>query len=355
MAKIELVKLSKSYGAVEVLRDISLVIEDGEFAVIVGPSGSGKSTMLRLFSGLEAITGGDLMFDGERVNKLAPVERGVAMVFQNYALYPHMSVYENIAFGLRERREPKDQIDAKVRHAAQILQIEPLLQRRPKQLSGGQMQRVAIGRAIVREPRVFLFDEPLSNLDAALRGQMRVELKSLHDKLKNTMVYVTHDQVEAMTMADKIFVMNNGRVEQSGSPREVYSRPTTRFVAEFIGSPKMSMLPCHADADTGMLRLVFGGDQSLRVPATSVDASRVATLGVRPEDWTLSLDGPTGLKVQIASLEDLGNELLLHVSSDTDAFTLRHPYTDAFRHGQQLWLTVASEAIHLFDAEGQRL
>ena len=244
MARISLRSIGKRFGSVPIVEDLTLEVDDGEFAVLVGPSGCGKSTTLRMIAGLEDITTGDLLFDGKRVNDMAPVSRGVAMVFQSYALYPHMSVFENMAFGLRERREPAAEIDRKVNDAAKILQIDHLLSRRPRELSGGQKQRVAMGRAIVRDPTVFLFDEPLSNLDASLRTQMRLELTRLHQRLGSTMIYVTHDQIEAMTLGDRIFVLKDGRLEQQGTPREIYARPANRFVAEFIGAPKMNVLDC---------------------------------------------------------------------------------------------------------------
>src|SRR5215212_2498175 len=243
MADVVLKNVQKSFGRIKVIHGVDLDIRDGEFVVFVGPSGCGKSTLLRLIAGLEDITAGDLFIGGERVNDLVPAKRGIAMVFQSYALYPHMNVYDNMAFGLELAKSSKAEIDAKVREAARMLQIEALLERKPRQLSGGQRQRVAIGRAIVRDPRVFLFDEPLSNLDAALRVQMRVEIAKLHHELSATMIYVTHDQVEAMTLADRIVVLDAGRVMQFGSPLELYHHPANRFVAGFIGSPKMNILP----------------------------------------------------------------------------------------------------------------
>ena len=242
MATLQLRDIRKSFGSFEVIKGIDLEIDDREFVVFVGPSGCGKSTLLRMIAGLEEITGGDLMIDGKRINRVGPADRGLAMVFQSYALYPHMTVRQNMAFALRLARVPKAERDRKVDEAARILQLEPYLERRPKDLSGGQRQRVAIGRAIVRQPKVFLFDEPLSNLDAALRGQMRIELLRLHEELNATMIYVTHDQVEAMTMADKIVVLQAGRVEQVGSPLELYHHPANLFVAGFIGSPRMNLM-----------------------------------------------------------------------------------------------------------------
>src|SRR5918996_2061822 len=242
MAAITMREIRKSFGTAQVIKGVDLAIQDKEFVVFVGPSGCGKSTLLRLVAGLEDITAGRMLFDGEEVNDLPPAERGIAMVFQSYALYPHMSVYENMAFGLKLAKLGKEGIDERVREAARILQIEHLLDRKPKQLSGGQRQRVAIGRAIVRDPKVFLFDEPLSNLDAALRVQMRIELAKLHHQLKSTMIYVTHDQVEAMTLADRIVVLNKGRIEQVGTPLELYHQPANLFVAGFIGPPRVKFI-----------------------------------------------------------------------------------------------------------------
>ena len=249
MAIVELKKARKSYGSVDIIHDVDLRIEDGEFAVFVGPSGCGKSTLLRMIAGLESVTGGEIAIDGERVNDLDPAERGIAMVFQSYALYPHMTVRENMSFGLRIGKRPKAEIDERVAVASKILQLDALQDRRPSQLSGGQRQRVAIGRAIVRNPKVFLFDEPLSNLDAELRVATRVEIAKLHESLGNTMIYVTHDQTEAMTMADKIVVMHDGIVEQMGAPLDLYDNPANLFVAAFIGSPSMNLLKGRITAD----------------------------------------------------------------------------------------------------------
>src|SRR5690554_1966167 len=276
---IELSRIVKAYGDVSVIHGIDLTINPGEFTVFVGPSGCGKSTLLRMIAGLEPITGGDLLIDGERMNDVPAARRGIAMVFQSYALYPHMSVYQNLAFGLETAKMPKAEIAERVAKAAEILKIEPLLTRKPKQLSGGQRQRVAIGRAIVREPRIFLFDEPLSNLDAELRVQMRVEIAKLHNDLGNTMIYVTHDQVEAMTMADKIVVLRLGIIEQAGAPLELYNNPKNLFVAGFIGSPKMNFLTATADGSG----LKVAGN-ALTLPRTVTGAT---TLGARPEHITL--------------------------------------------------------------------
>src|SRR3982075_867575 len=267
MADVALRSVVKRFDNVEAVRQISLDIPDKEFVVLVGPSGCGKSTTLRMIAGLEEATAGDILIDGEKVNDVPPKDRDIAMVFQNYALYPHMTVFENMSFGLRLRRVPKPEIRERVQHAARILDITDLLQRRPKQLSGGQRQRVAMGRAIVRNPKVFLFDEPLSNLDAKLRVQMRTEIKRVHQKVKTTTVYVTHDQVEAMTLADRVVVMNKGRIEQIGPPQELYHRPRTHFVAGFIGSPAMNFIPCRLERDGAGLIVRVSDTLALPVPA----------------------------------------------------------------------------------------
>src|SRR5688572_9630333 len=260
MAKVLLRDLNKKYDDTHAVKNVNLEIRDREFVVLVGPSGCGKTTTLRMVAGLEEITSGEISIDGRVVNDLPPMDRDIAMVFQNYALYPHMSVYDNMAFGLKMRKFGRDEIQKRVREAAEILGIQPLLARRPRQLSGGQRQRVAMGRAIVRHPKVFLFDEPLSNLDAKLRVQMRTEIKKVHQKVRTTTVYVTHDQVEAMTLADRVVVMNQGRIEQVGSPNELYHRPATRFVASFIGSPAMNFVPCELEESDGRLAVRLTGD-----------------------------------------------------------------------------------------------
>src|SRR5690554_4722009 len=266
MAEVNLINVVKRYDDVEAVRGINLDIADQEFVVLVGPSGCGKSTTLRMIAGLEDITDGEIRIGGDVVNDVPPKDRDIAMMFQNYALYPHMTVAENMSFGLRLKRFPKLEIKARVDEAARILDISELLDRKPKQLSGGQRQRVAMGRAIVRHPKVFLFDEPLSNLDAKLRVQMRTEIKKVHQKVRTTTVYVTHDQVEAMTLADRVVVMNQGRIEQVGSPNELYHKPATRFVASFIGSPAMNFLPCELEESDGRLVVRLTGDLTLPVP-----------------------------------------------------------------------------------------
>ncbi len=329
MAKIQRKNVKKSYGAVDVIKGIDLTVEKGEFMVFVGPSGCGKSTLLRLISGLEEITSGDMTFDGQMVNNLIPSKRGIAMVFQSYALYPHMNVYDNMAFGMKLAKSNPADMDKRVRDAAKLLQIEHLLERLPKQLSGGQRQRVAIGRAIVRDPRVFLFDEPLSNLDAALRVQTRLEIAKLHHSMKNvTMIYVTHDQVEAMTLADRIAVLRDGRLEQVGSPAELYDAPNSIFVAWFIGSPKMNFL-------TGK----FASDQGCD------------TLGIRSEHIEIS---PTGIwRGEVVHTEDLGSDNYLFVEvGGEEAMIVRQPGKLKVALGAKIGLNPMPGQLHKFDAGG---
>ncbi len=313
MSTVVLKDIRKSFGDVQVIKGVDLAIEDREFCVFVGPSGCGKSTLLRMIAGLEEITSGELKIDGEQVNDVPPAERGLAMVFQTYALYPHMTVADNMAFSLRLAGVSKEERYQKVRDAARVLQLEPLLERKPKELSGGQRQRVAIGRAIVREPRVFLFDEPLSNLDAALRVQMRIELARLHEHLNATMIYVTHDQVEAMTLADKIVVLQGGIVEQAGTPLELYHHPRNLFVAGFIGSPKMNFLSCTVSAvEAAGATVQLPGGASLTVPVHPgpLKAGDQVTLGVRPEHLRPSETGE--LQAEVMVVERLGGETFLY-------------------------------------------
>jgi multiple sugar transport system ATP-binding protein len=346
---IQLRKLVKAYGDVEVVHGIDLDIDPGEFTVFVGPSGCGKSTLLRMIAGLEPITGGDLLIDGERMNDVPASRRGIAMVFQSYALYPHMNVYQNLAFGLETAKAPKEEIKQRVQRAAEILQIVPLLQRKPKQLSGGQRQRVAIGRAIVREPRIFLFDEPLSNLDAELRVQMRVEIAKLHNDLGNTMIYVTHDQVEAMTMADKIVVLRAGVIEQAGAPLELYNNPRNLFVAGFIGSPKMNFLTASSDA---------GG---VKVAGNSLTLSRnvtgTATLGVRPEHITIA-DG-SGVKladITVDLVENLGGQTVVYATtSDGQPLNIVLEGQRKVDLGSRVSAYIDPARLHLFDAQGNAI
>jgi multiple sugar transport system ATP-binding protein len=357
MATLQLRDIRKSFGAFEVIKGIDLEIDDREFVVFVGPSGCGKSTLLRMIAGLEEITGGDLMIDGKRINRVGPADRGLAMVFQSYALYPHMTVRQNMAFALRLARVPKAERDRKVDEAARILQLEPYLERRPKDLSGGQRQRVAIGRAIVRQPKVFLFDEPLSNLDAALRGQMRIELLRLHEELNATMIYVTHDQIEAMTMADKIVVLQAGRVEQVGSPLELYHHPANLFVAGFIGSPRMNLMEAKVveTGPTGTSVALPSGPR-IEVPiegGTSANGDAV-TLGIRPEGLRIDPAGP--IAGTVALVERLGGLTLLHVTiPGSEPMTVQIEGSDATRTHDQIRLAVDPAACHLFNQAGQAL
>lgn len=306
MATLRLVDITKSFGTVNIIKGVSLDVHDGEFIVFVGPSGCGKSTLLRIIAGLETATSGDIALDGARVNDVSAAERGLAMVFQSYALYPHMTVYQNLAFGLENARMARPEIETRVRHAAEMLQIEQLLRRKPRQLSGGQRQRVAIGRAITRNPKIFLFDEPLSNLDAELRVQMRVELSKLHTDLAATMIYVTHDQVEAMTMADRIVVLRDGLVEQIGRPLDLYNRPANKFVAGFIGSPRMNFLSgVVRGASDDNITIEGAGLPPLSVKsATRLEAGTPVTIGVRPEH--LSISHEHGWPITVDAVEQLG-------------------------------------------------
>ena len=320
MANLSLRAIRKSFGLVETLHGIDLDVRDGEFVVLVGPSGCGKSTLLRLISGLDEVTSGDVVLDGQTVTRTAAAGRGLAMVFQNYALYPHMTVYQNLAFGLENTRMPKAEIQQRVHKAADMLQLSALLDRKPRQLSGGQRQRVAIGRSITREPKIFLFDEPLSNLDAELRVQMRIELSKLHKDLRATMVYVTHDQVEAMTMADKIVVLRDGRVEQVGRPLDLYNAPANRFVAGFIGSPRMNFIPAQVSAGSDdRLQLTCEGlaPLQLEVPACRLALSTPVTVGIRPEHLVPGSDRDWPLRVVV--VEQLGNTSFVHGSIPSGA------------------------------------
>ena len=353
MARVAMRSLNKKYDEVHAVIDVNLEIRDQEFVVLVGPSGCGKTTTLRMVAGLESITGGQISIDEKVVNELPPMDRDIAMVFQNYALYPHMTVYDNMAFGLKMRKFDKAEIKRRVDRAAAILDIGMLLTRKPRQLSGGQRQRVALGRAIVRDPKVFLFDEPLSNLDAKLRVAMRTEIKELHQRLKTTTVYVTHDQIEAMTMADKIVVMHDGIVEQIGTPLELYDRPANQFVAGFIGSPAMNFLKGKVKANG---RAGFEGPNGVTLPLASAPASsdgRPAVYGVRPEHFTIADDGaeaeivvvePTGSETQVFA--KLGGEQVVAV------FRERHQ----FNPGDKVKLKPNPSLVHLFDeATGKRL
>ncbi len=332
MAEVRLNNLTKKFGAVTVIPDISLTVPEGSFTVLVGPSGCGKSTLLRIISGLEMPSGGEVLIGGEDVTLSEPSVRGISMVFQSYALYPHMTVAQNIDFGLRLAKTPAAEREARVAEAARILALEDYLDRKPGQLSGGQRQRVAIGRSIVRQPKVFLFDEPLSNLDAALRTQMRVELAQLHQSLDATMIYVTHDQVEAMTLADQIVVMNKGRIEQVGAPMELYDRPATEFVAGFIGSPKMNL-----------------------IPGTAIGRNDVKTVGVRPEHILADVDQgdwPATAKV----VETLGADTVVYAEADgIGEITVRLPGNMRLKAGERLFLTPEPDSLHLFGEDGNRM
>jgi multiple sugar transport system ATP-binding protein len=364
MAEVVLRDVRKSFDTVEIIHGVSLPIHEGEFVVFVGPSGCGKSTLLRLIAGLETISSGEILIDGKRCNDLPPSERGIAMVFQSYALYPHMSVFDNMAFSLKLAHLKKADIRDRVERAADILQIGPLLDRKPKALSGGQRQRVAIGRAIVRQPKVFLFDEPLSNLDAALRVQMRIEIAKLHKSLKTTIIYVTHDQVEAMTMASRIVVLNAGIVEQVGAPLELYHRPVNRFVAGFIGSPKMNFLPAKlVSADSGLARVVFrdGTEVTAAVDATRATKASEVTVGIRPEhlihvaDPASATPGQSRVRGEVVLVENLGESALLYVRlPEVEGLTLcRGEGTSLVKEGEVIELGLNASAAHLFDAEGK--
>ncbi|WP_417310177.1 ABC transporter ATP-binding protein [Devosia sp.] len=354
MAGLSLKNLHKTYGKVEVIKGVDLEIEHGEFVVFVGPSGCGKSTLLRMIAGLEDISSGELKIGDTVVNTVQPRDRGVAMVFQSYALYPHMTVYDNVGFGLRLKKTPKDVRDKKIREAARILQMEPLLDRKPAQLSGGQRQRVAIGRAIVREPEVFLFDEPLSNLDASLRMDMRMEISKLHQDLGATMIYVTHDQVEAMTLADKIVVLNGGVVQQVGSPLDLYHTPANLFVAGFIGSPKMNFIEVEVVEAAGGTVTVSGPNMtkiSLARVSDGLNAGDKLTLGIRPHQLVPAENGTiTGT---VTLVENLGNETYVNLelaSGKTLIVGLDGDFKVTL--GQTLTLDPAPNKAVLFDAEG---
>ncbi|MBW0158381.1 ABC transporter ATP-binding protein [Sedimentimonas flavescens] len=327
MTALTLTNVNKSFGAVHVLKDISLTVEDGEFVVFVGPSGCGKSTLLRVIAGLEDATSGEIRIAGEQVNLTPPSKRGIAMVFQSYALYPHLSVRKNMSLALRQEGQPKDVIEQRVANAARMLNLDPYLDRYPSELSGGQRQRVAIGRAIVREPKIFLFDEPLSNLDAALRMNTRIEIANLHRQLSASMIYVTHDQTEAMTLADKIVVLRDGRVEQIGSPMELYNNPANQFVAGFLGSPSMNFFPAG---------LVNEGDDR--------------TMGVRPEDLFLSDDGP--LLAQVIHVEHLGGDTNVIANVQSHQVTARLFGQHSIEAGQSLRLGFSAQKTFHFDADG---
>ena len=349
MAAVSLSGVRKAFGTTAVVHGVDIDIEDGEFCVLVGPSGCGKSTLLRMIAGLENITGGEISIGGRVVNQVHPKERDIAMVFQNYALYPHMTVAANMGFSLALRGEAKSVIDERVRKAAGILDLTPYLERYPRQLSGGQRQRVAMGRAIVRDPQVFLFDEPLSNLDAKLRVAMRTEIKELHQRLKTTTIYVTHDQIEAMTMADKIVVMHDGLVEQVGAPLELYDRPANRFVAGFIGSPAMNFIPGKASAG----RIAIAGD-GYSVPVNArLEENREVVLGVRPEHLEIAADG---FEAEVVVIEPTGSETQLFARLGGQEIAAVFRERHEFVPGQRIRLRPRADCLHLFDpSSGQRI
>lgn len=350
MGTLSLDNVVKCYGDIEVVHGVSLDVSDGEFVALVGPSGCGKSTLLRMIAGLESVTGGEILLDDKCVNEVAPKDRDVAMVFQSYALYPHMTVRENMGFALRMSRMPKKQAEAEIDRAAGILGLEPYMDRRPKELSGGQMQRVAMGRAIVRNPEIFLFDEPLSNLDAKLRGQVRGEIQALHTRLKTTTVYVTHDQIEAMTLADRLVVMRDGNVEQIGTPLELYDRPMTPFVAGFIGSPPMNLIEGEVVNSTTM-RLDDGSELSVPKGIFPKGLKGEVTMGVRPEHLQRS---DTGWPMSVNVVEAMGHET--HISAQMGAYEIIYSMTgrDFPQSGQTIFLRPDPEYVHLF-VDGKRL
>ncbi|WP_404401458.1 ABC transporter ATP-binding protein [Pelagibacterium halotolerans] len=349
MGRIELQGVRKSFGALEIIKGIDLTVGEGEFVIFVGPSGCGKSTLLRLISGLEEATDGKIVIDGEDVTGKPPAERALSMVFQSYALYPHKTVRENMGFGLQVARAPKAEIEQKVAAAAATLQLTDFLDRHPRELSGGQRQRVAIGRSIVREPKAFLFDEPLSNLDAALRVEMRLEIAKLHRRLQATMVYVTHDQIEAMTLADRIVVLQAGQIEQIGSPIDLYQKPANLFVAQFIGSPKMNVVPCAGGA--GTVRFAGGGEITLPHAREAV-----AHFGVRPEHIALTPAGEGVVEGMIDVIEHLGSDTFVYVEvPELGLFTVRIVGHTRFEPGETVGLRFDLDEVHIFDRDGQAI
>jgi multiple sugar transport system ATP-binding protein len=363
MASVSLTEVTKSFGAVEILHPLSLEIVHKEFLVLVGPSGCGKTTLLRMIAGLEDVTSGTIAIDGRVVNDLQPKDRDVAMVFQDYALYPHMTVYENMAFGLLYREGPKNEIRRRVENAARILDIEGYLSRRPRQLSGGQRQRVAMGRAIVRDPKVFLFDEPLSNLDAKLRVQMRTEMKKLHRRVATTTIYVTHDQVEAMTLADRVVVMRDGRVEQIGTPDEIYNQPASMFVAGFIGAPTMNLVAGRLEHHDGALVVALGSEAAFAVPAARAAGYRDwigkdVIFGLRPEHlaWTAADVDASTIEVTASVVEPLGADTLVFFEISGLEMVARLPPEAARQTGDRVRLRSDLGRMHLFDpASGKRI
>ena len=355
MTGVILKDIRKSYGQVKVLHGIDLDIKQGEFIVFVGPSGCGKSTLLRMIAGLEEITGGEMYIDGQLVNEIPPSRRGIAMVFQSYALYPHMTVRDNMAFGLKNIAVERSVIDARIAEAARMLEIGHLLERKPGQLSGGQRQRVAIGRAVVKEPKAFLFDEPLSNLDAALRTRTRIELAQLHQRLKSTMIFVTHDQIEAMTLADRIVVMNNRQIEQIGTPMEIYNRPASRFVAGFVGAPAMNFLPVTIGTDAGLLTVetASGIRMATAIPAAGI-APGAFELGLRSEDVRITSQGGGNAEGVVDVVERLGERTLIYTRlADGQQLVGSDSGDSRVSVGDRVALSFDSTKAHLFDASGR--
>ena len=349
MSKIVIKNLEKSFGDNKVINNFSINIEDGEFIVLVGPSGCGKSTLLRMISGLESIDQGEIYLDTKLINNLIPSKREIAMVFQSYALYPHMNVFENMSFGLKMEKIPKNEIHDKVKSAAATLQIEDLLERKPKQLSGGQRQRVAIGRAITRNPKVFLFDEPLSNLDAALRSEMRVEISKLHKKLKSNIIYVTHDQIEAMTLADRIVVLNNGIIEQFGTPNDIYSDPNNIFVAEFIGSPKMNIIKINKDQiiNSNTIELFKN-----KITFENFEFKDEIYLGVRPENISINDDHEIKLDVKVDLIENLGFEKIIYTKISGNEIIIKSSENVT---GQSSKISFSKDKVLFFDKSKKRI
>jgi alpha-glucoside transport system ATP-binding protein len=360
MSALSLKAIRKAYGAVEIIKGVDLEIASGEFIVFVGPSGCGKSTLLRMIAGLESITAGELSIGGNVVNDIPPSKRGIAMVFQSYALYPHMTVYDNMAFAMRLAHESQAEIDKRVRATAEILHLTPYLQRLPKALSGGQRQRVAIGRAIVRNPQVFLFDEPLSNLDAALRVATRIEIAKLHEDMPDTtMIYVTHDQVEAMTLADRIVVLSAGRIEQVGSPMELYDRPANLFVARFIGSPAMNVLKGRIAraGKTTAVELEGGGKVTLPIATAASQAGGKVSFGVRPEHLEIATGRTSVLQGEVTLVESLGEVTLVYLKAagSAEPVIAKLPGSHSFERGATLKLQADPARMHLFGADGRSL
>jgi len=355
-AHIRIVNIRKNFGKVRVIEGVSCDIKESEFIVILGPSGCGKSTLLRIIAGLETATEGEIHIGGKIVNQVEPKDRNIAMVFQNYALYPHMTVWNNMAYGLKVRKMPKAEIEVRVKKAADILGLDGLMQRTPRQLSGGQRQRVAMGRAIVREPAAFLFDEPLSNLDAKLRVQMRLEIKKLHQSVQTTSIYVTHDQVEAMTLADRLIVMNAGKFDHVGTPMDVYDRPATLFVAGFIGSPAMNIIPMELAPEGNAVKVP--GDPWLPLPAQIINATETTVMvGLRPEHITLAQGETEAFQMPVELVEVLGADTLVHGPlAGRNQLTIRLPGSFKVSQGDKLKLRISPEKLHIFDrATGLRL